>query len=278
MRVILKMMRLWTQKELQISLKLIKLLFYKWLEVKCLTRREGRLRPSDKQIIRSGKLAKSSINQRLKVWNYLKAPEECGTKNNCGRPKKLMICQQRLLVRKTSTGKFSENQIRNGLDLRICKSTVLSYLRSSGILLNEKRLKIPALKNHKLERVEWTKTMLQRLHGQYYFFWWSSVLLAWPQVRKRNIFCPKSWSRISDDLGRNFLWRINWIGLSGWEAVFSRLHQSIRRSPPAFWEAYYEKNFIFQQDNASIILPSWGRHFSRAEILKLWVGQPVSQT
>ena len=58
----------------------------------------GRLRPSDKQIIQTGK----------SIWNYLKAPEEYGTKNNHGRPKKLTIRQQRLLVRKASAGKFSE--------------------------------------------------------------------------------------------------------------------------------------------------------------------------
>ena len=98
--------------------------------------------------------------------NYLKTPEEYGTKNNHGRPKKLTIRQQRLQVRKASTGKFSENQIRNELDLKICKSTVLSYLRPSGILLYEKILKIPALKNHhKLARVEWTKTMLSNRDG-----------------------------------------------------------------------------------------------------------------
>ena len=32
------------------------------------------------------------------VWNYLKAPEEYGTKNNHGRPKKLTVLHQRLLV------------------------------------------------------------------------------------------------------------------------------------------------------------------------------------
>ena len=58
---------------------------------------------------------------------YLKAPEEYGTKNNHGRPKKLTIRQQRLLIRKASTGKFSANQIKNELDLKICKSTVLNY-------------------------------------------------------------------------------------------------------------------------------------------------------
>ena len=68
------------------------------------------------------------------IWNYLKTPEEYGTKNNHGRPKKLTIRQQRLLVRKASTGKFSANQIRNELDLKICKNTVLSYLRSSILL------------------------------------------------------------------------------------------------------------------------------------------------
>ena len=50
---------------------------------------------------------------------------------------KLTIRQQRLLVRKASTGKFSANQIKNEVDLKFCKSTVLSYLISNGILLYE---------------------------------------------------------------------------------------------------------------------------------------------
>ena len=89
-----------------------------------------------------------------------------GTKNNHGRTKKLTFRRHRLLVRKVSTGKFSANQIKNELDLKICKSTVLSYLRFNGILLYEKILKIPALKNHhKLARVEWAKTMLSNRNG-----------------------------------------------------------------------------------------------------------------
>ena len=149
------------------------------------------------------------------VWNYLKAPEEYRTKNNHGRPKKLTIRQQRLLVRKASTGKFSANQIRNELDLKICKSTVLSYLRANGILLYEKRLMIPALKNHhKLARVEWAITMLSNRDG------WGNIIFSdekkfildglddhqfyWHDLRlEKDIFQTKSWSRIGD-LRRNF--------------------------------------------------------------------------
>ena len=47
---------------------------------------------------------------------------------------------------------------------------MLSYLKFSGILLYEKRLEIPTLKNHhKLARVEWAKTMLSNRLGQNYF-------------------------------------------------------------------------------------------------------------
>ena len=56
-------------------------------------------------------IGKELIRSKTVVWNYLKAPEEYGTKNNHGRPKKLTICQQRLLIRKISTGKFSANQM-----------------------------------------------------------------------------------------------------------------------------------------------------------------------
>ena len=47
---------------------------------------------------------------------------------------------------------------------------MLSYLRSSAILLYEKRLNILALKSHhKLARVEWAKTMLSNRDGNIIF-------------------------------------------------------------------------------------------------------------
>ena len=120
---------------------------------------------SDKERqIEAFRQANYSIRE-IVVWNYLKAPEENETKNNHGRPKKLTIRRQ-TPGKKASAGKFSANQIRNELGLKICKSTLLSYLGSIGILLYEKRLKSPALKNHhKLARVEWAKTMLSNRDG-----------------------------------------------------------------------------------------------------------------
>ena len=128
-------------------------------------------------------IGKELDRSKTVVWNYVKAPEEYGTKNNHGRPKKLTVRQQRLLVKKASTGKFSANQIKNELDLKICKSTMLSYLRPSGILLYEKRLNIPALKNHhKLARVEWVKTMLSDKDG------WGNIIFS--EEKKFNLVGP----------------------------------------------------------------------------------------
>ena len=56
-------------------------------------------------------IGKELNRSKIDAWNYLKAPKKYRTRNNHGKPKKLTISQQRLLVRKASTGKFSANQI-----------------------------------------------------------------------------------------------------------------------------------------------------------------------
>ena len=66
--------------------------------------------------------------------------------------KKLSARQERLLMRKASSGKFTTNQLRT--ELNLTKNTVINCLNASKILKYEKRLKIPALQeHHKVARV-----------------------------------------------------------------------------------------------------------------------------
>ena len=76
-----------------------------------------------------------------------------GPRNLQEERKKLSAKQERLLVRKASSGKFSANKLRTELNITVSKNTVIHYLNA--------RLKVPALQeHHKVARVRCAKTML----------------------------------------------------------------------------------------------------------------------
>ena len=74
---------------------------------------------------------------------------------------------------RASLGKFSANQVRTELNFTVSKNTVINYLNASKILKYEKRLKVPALQEHrKIVRVQWVKTMLSRREG------WTNIIFS----------------------------------------------------------------------------------------------------
>ena len=140
---------------------------------------------------------------------------------------------------------------------------MLSYLRS--ILLYEKRLKIPALKNHhKLAREKWAKTMLSNRDG------WGNIIFSdekkfkldgpdgpqfyWHDLSlEKETFCSQN-----HEAGSVMIWgRISSEGLT--ELAFLDGRQSsadyikvLEDHLLPFGETYYGKNFIFLQDNTLI--------------------------
>lgn len=210
-------------------------------------------------------IAKEVNRSPCVVNNYLKLGENYGTKKSPGRPKKLTDRDCRQILRLSSAGNSSCNEILRQTNLPVCQRTILNVIHESDFMKWEKKDKKPNLSlEHKLARQEFAKTHMTWDNK------WLSVIFSgekkfnsdgpdgsnfyWHDLRKeKEIFAKRNFGG-----GSLMVW-----GAFCYNGVLPLVKISTRMNSADYQEVLSEgllpfagnlagENYIFQQDNASI--------------------------
>ena len=98
-------------------------------------------------------IAKRLRRSRCVIQNYLRDPDNYGTRKSPGRPSKITPAQKRLLLREASLGNKSADELRRELDLPISTRRVQVVLHDSLNLVSKRTNKDPEMRSaHKKKR------------------------------------------------------------------------------------------------------------------------------
>uniref|UniRef100_A0A7I5EEC8 HTH_Tnp_Tc3_2 domain-containing protein n=1 Tax=Haemonchus contortus TaxID=6289 RepID=A0A7I5EEC8_HAECO len=92
------------------------------------------------------------------VDNFIKNPEEHGTRRSAGRPSLLSDRDKRRILREASNSTKSCMEIRSSLNLNASKDTVWRVIRKSQFIVKRKMRKAPFMtKKHRENRVAFAR-------------------------------------------------------------------------------------------------------------------------
>ena len=102
------------------------------------------------------KIANALGRSKTAIANYVNG--NTGKTNGAGRPKKLTMQQEILIVNKASNSTKSLSKIKRELKLNVSKTTIWRVLKRSEFIVRRKMRKAPKLTDdHKVRRIEFFK-------------------------------------------------------------------------------------------------------------------------
>jgi len=107
------------------------------------------------------KISDRMVRSKTVVSNYLKLKEKYGKKNTGGRPKSLSQREERKVVRLAATGRYSSNEIKKEMGLKLTKATICKIINNSDHMEYVPRARKPVLKPvHIKQRLEFGKRVM----------------------------------------------------------------------------------------------------------------------
>ncbi|CAO4371152.1 unnamed protein product [Caenorhabditis nigoni] len=209
-------------------------------------------------------MARRIGKSRCSIRGYLRDPDHYGTKlkNSSGRPRKLTIREERSIVRSVSNSPKSINDVRQELNLKVCKNTVRNVIKRSGVIVRQRMMKVPKLTDaHKVRRLDFAKTNMATQ--------WKNVVFSdekkwnldgpdgnrsyWRDLRKD----PQMFSRRNFGGGSLMIWgsfcdgkKLNLQFITTRETSVS--YQKTLQTAIVPFFRNRRRSHIFQQDNAPI--------------------------
>jgi transposase len=208
-------------------------------------------------------IAKKIRRSKTVVTNFLRDPDNYGTKKPTGRKPKLDNRSKRLVIRTASNKAITCSKIIKDLSLNVSRWTVNRVIKKSGVLKNKKKKKSPVLTDtHKRARVDWAKTHMTWKSE------WQKVI--WSDEKKFNLDGPDGFSYYWHDIrkeeqifstrshggGSVMIWAsFGWYGKSELCFIDGKMNAEgyrkvLQNHLLSFGSAIPIDDWVFQQDNA----------------------------